>query len=319
MQSKLGKWGLCSEDETYRLKSDNMQIYSKESLIQKLEELANKGWIKNERKGNDGAVGNTLEDYLGITENNLPIPNAAEWELKAHRSTSTALITLLHLEPSPQGLSLVSNMLLPKYGWKHQKAGIKYPESEMSFRQTITCPRCSDRGFRVVINRDEKKVEISFDSSCIDERKHAEWKSQVNERVGLNELNPQPYWGFSDLEHAIGAKLHNCFYVVADVKSENGKLLAYLRIKDENILATTVHLRIWQQDNNPIGELTHYTEREQDLLNQLEQGTLVTLNGYCRQTGISRRFAEHLLAKFIRYDIVEPVFKNHKFYFQIKK
>ncbi len=103
------------------------------------------------------------------------------------------------------------------------------------------------------------------------------------------------------------------------VKSENGKLLAYLRIKDENILATTVHLRIWQQDNNPIGELTHYTEREQDLLNQLEQGTLVTLNGYCRQTGISRRFAEHLLAKFIRYDIVEPVFKNHKFYFQIKK
>lgn len=222
MQSKLGKWGLCSEDETYRLKSDNMQIYSKESLIQKLEELANKGWIKNERKGNDGAVGNTLEDYLGITENNLPIPNAAEWELKAHRSTSTALITLLHLEPSPQGLSLVSNMLLPKYGWKHQKAGIKYPESEMSFRQTITCPRCSDRGFRVVINRDEKKVEISFDSSCIDERKHAEWKSQVNERVGLNELNPQPYWGFSDLEHAIGAKLHNCFYVVADVKSENG-------------------------------------------------------------------------------------------------
>ena len=222
MQSKLGKWGLCSEDETYRLKSDNMQIYSKESLIQKLEELANKGWIKNERKGNDGAVGNTLEDYLGITENNLPIPNAAEWELKAHRSTSTALITLLHLEPSPQGLSLVSNMLLPKYGWKHQKAGIKHPESEMSFRQTITCPRCSDRGFRVVINRDEKKVEISFDSSCIDERKHAEWKSQVNERVGLNELNPQPYWGFSDLEHAIGAKLHNCFYVVADVKSENG-------------------------------------------------------------------------------------------------
>ena len=222
MQSKLGKWGLCSEDETYRLKSDNMQIYSKESLIQKLEELANKGWIKNERKGNDGAVGNTLEDYLGITENNLPIPNAAEWELKAHRSTSTALITLLHLEPSPQGLSLVSNMLLPNYGWKHQKSGIKYPESEMSFRQTITCPRCSDRGFRVVINRDEKKVEISFDSSCIDERKHAEWKSQVNERVGLNELNPQPYWGFSDLEHAIGAKLHNCFYVVADVKSENG-------------------------------------------------------------------------------------------------
>ena len=38
----------------------------------------------------------------------------------------------------------------------------------------------------------------------------------------------------------------------------------------------------------------------------------------CCQTGLSRRAAEHLLAKFVRYDIVEPVFENHKFYFRIK-
>ena len=30
-------------------------------------------------------------------------------------------------------------------------------------------------------------------------------------------------------------------------KDETGRYLAYLRIKDENILATPVHLRIWQQ------------------------------------------------------------------------
>lgn len=30
-------------------------------------------------------------------------------------------------------------------------------------------------------------------------------------------------------------------------KDENGKSLAYIRIKDENILATPVHLRVWQQ------------------------------------------------------------------------
>ena len=54
------------------------------------------------------------------------------------------------------------------------------------------------------------------------------------------------------------------------------------------------------------------------LLDQLEHGTLLSLNRYCRQTGLSRRAAEHLLAKFVRYDIVEPVFENHKFYFRIK-
>ena len=59
-------------------------------------------------------------------------------------------------------------------------------------------------------------------------------------------------------------------------------------------------------------------EREQLLLDQLEHGTLLSLNRYCRQTGISRRAAEHLLAKFVRYGIAEPVFENHKFYFRMK-
>ena len=101
-------------------------------------------------------------------------------------------------------------------------------------------------------------------------------------------------------------------------KDETGKPLAYLRIKDENILATPIHLREWQQSDNPRGELIRYTEREQLLLDQLEHGTLLSLNRYCRQTGISRRAAEHLLAKFVRYGIAEPVFENHKFYFRMK-
>ena len=46
-------------------------------------------------------------------------------------------------------------------------------------------------------------------------------------------------------------------------KDETGKPLAYLRIKDENILATPIHLRVWQQSDSPRGELIRYTEREQ--------------------------------------------------------
>lgn len=113
----------------------------------------------------------------------------------------------------------------------------------------------------------------------------------------------------------IGEATHKPVYA----KDESGKPLAYLRIKDENILATPVHLRVWQQSDSPRGELMRYTEREQLLLDQLERGGLLSLNRYCRQTGVSRRAAEHLLAKFIRYDIVESVFENHKFYFRMKK
>lgn len=197
-------------------------IYTKESLIKKLKAIAASGWIPNGRHGNAGGIGNTLEDLLGIKENNLPIPNAAEWELKSQRIDSTSLTTLFHIEPSPRAVKFVPQVLLPKYGWAHEEAGKKYPKSEMSFRQTIHGLSRSDRGFMVKIDRKAKKVLISFDASTVDIR-HSVWLKAVKKRVGLKELDPQPYWGFDDLEHKAGTKLLNCFYVQADVKKEDGK------------------------------------------------------------------------------------------------
>ena len=65
-------------------------IYTKQALIDKLKKIAELGWIVNARRGNAGGIGNTLEDLLGIKENNLPIPNATEWELKTQRLNSTS-------------------------------------------------------------------------------------------------------------------------------------------------------------------------------------------------------------------------------------
>lgn len=196
--------------------------FTKQQLISKLEEISASGWIKNARKGNQGGVGNTLEDLLGIKENNLPIPNAAEWELKAQRVNSGSLTTLFHIEPSPRAILFVPQVLLPLYGWAHKEDGKKYPKGEMSFRQTINGQSRSDRGFMVVINRKEEKVLISFDAGSVDIR-HEKWLESVKKRVGLGELNPQPYWGFNDLEHKAGTKLLNAFYVQAGVKRERGK------------------------------------------------------------------------------------------------
>jgi hypothetical protein len=88
--------------------SKDIFIYTKETLIEKLREIRKQGWIESARQGNAGGVGNTLEDLLGIEENNLPIPNAAEWELKCQRLQTTSLTTLFHVEPSPTALKFVS-------------------------------------------------------------------------------------------------------------------------------------------------------------------------------------------------------------------
>lgn len=199
-----------------------MKIYTKDELIQRLKEIAAMGWVENGRHGNAGGVGNTLEDLLGIEENNLPIPNAAEWELKSQRLNTTSLTTLFHTEPSPTALKFVPSILLPCYGWKHKEAGKKYPTTELSFRQTINGLSRSDRGFMVKVDRKEQKVLISFDADAVNAR-HTEWLENVKKRIGLHELDPQPYWGFEDLEHKVGAKLTNCFFVQAAVKKVDGK------------------------------------------------------------------------------------------------
>lgn len=198
------------------------KIYTKQSLIKKLKEISAMGWIPNARRGNTGSIGNTLEDLLGIKENNLPIPNAAEWELKAQRLNSSSLTTLFHIEPSPRAIRFVPQVLLPLYGWAHQEDGKRYPRGEMSFRQTIHGNSQSDRGFMVVIDRKKRKVLISFGAKRID-RRHGKWLKSVQMRVGLKELNPQPYWGFDDLEHKAGTKLLNAFYVQAEVKDKGKK------------------------------------------------------------------------------------------------
>lgn len=191
-------------------------------MISALKEIRNQGWIPNARSGNAGGIGNTLEDLLGIEENNLPIPNAAEWELKCQRKNTTSLTTLFHMEPSPRALRFVPKIFLPQYGWSHQEAGAKYPKTEMSFRQTIHGLSRSDRGFKVVIDRKNKKILISFDSKSVDSR-HELWLQSVEKRIGLKELNPQPYWGFDDLFHKAGTKLLNCFYLQAKRKKIRGE------------------------------------------------------------------------------------------------
>ena len=199
-----------------------MQTYTKESLIAALVDIKNRGWIPNARPGNVGSIGNTLEDLLGIQENNLPIPNAAEWELKSQRAETSALTTLFHMEPSPRALKFVPNIFLPKYGWKHELAGIKYPPNEMSFRQTIHGLERSDRGFKVEIDKINRKVIISFDASKVTSN-HAEWIEAVKNQIGFGELDPQPYWGFDDLNHKAGTKLLNTFYVQAKIIKDGDK------------------------------------------------------------------------------------------------
>jgi hypothetical protein len=77
-----------------------------------------------------------------------------------------------------------------------------------------------------------------------------------------------------------------------------------------------VHIKVWQQAGTPKGAFVHYTETEQILLDYLSSHDSITLNQYCRLAKIPRPKAENTLAKFIRFELIEPYFDGQRFLFR---
>lgn len=99
---------------------------------------------------------------------------------------------------------------------------------------------------------------------------------------------------------------------------ENNKPWAYVRIKDENILADTVFLNRWKHNKQEEKVIVTYSEREKHLLNIMDKYGELTLNKCSKLSDIPRTTTSRLLADFIRFGLVEQVFKEHTFYFKLK-
>lgn len=55
--------------------------------------LRKQGWVQSKRRGPTG-IGHTLEQLIGLSENNIATPDLGRLELKARRINSSSMITL---------------------------------------------------------------------------------------------------------------------------------------------------------------------------------------------------------------------------------
>ena len=99
---------------------------------------------------------------------------------------------------------------------------------------------------------------------------------------------------------------------------ENNHPWAYVRIKDENILASPIHLNIWKHDREEKKVIITYTQREQQVLTILKQQGALTLGQCSKLTRMNRKQISRLLADFIRFGLVEQYFEEHTFYFRLR-
>ena len=75
-----------------------MDIESK--IIDKFNEIKKLGFVKNNRPGNDGGVGNTFEDYLEVDENNQTEADFENFEVKSKRQFTKSYMSLYTKKPT---------------------------------------------------------------------------------------------------------------------------------------------------------------------------------------------------------------------------
>ena len=97
---------------------------------------------------------------------------------------------------------------------------------------------------------------------------------------------------------------------------DDGKQRAYIRIADENIVASPVHLAIWRDSQNPKGTMMTYTDTVRKLIDALK-GQRLTLNQLVRRSAIPRNKVIILLARLIRFRVARWEYSDQQFLFSL--
>lgn len=108
-------------------------IYTLDDFVREYSAIKAKGWIKTHRAGSTG-IGKTLEDLLGIPENNFDEPDFGEYELKSCRIDSQSMLTMFTRAPQP---ARANTYLREKYGYSSSV----YDNNEKVLHSTLSADR----------------------------------------------------------------------------------------------------------------------------------------------------------------------------------
>ena len=131
----------------------NMQKWTLPKIKKALEELNKKGWVKSQRK-HDTGIGKTLEEELGIPENNIALPDFGIMELKSQRINTQSMMTLFTQKPE----GTTNTEIRKRFGYKDKE----FPKVKC-LRQTIVGGQKNALGFHCEIDRKNDRMIIKKD------------------------------------------------------------------------------------------------------------------------------------------------------------
>ena len=151
-----------------------------------------------------------------------------------------------------------------------------------------------DNGNISGIRSEEEKymIQTAAESFCQPEVKFEAKEWNVNGKTVLEVIVPKSNY------HKHRAPDHNDSYKV------------YTRVKDQNILADAILLKIWKYQNNKQNIRVTFSDAEMFLLKYLNENEKITIKEFVQKAEINRREAERILVNFtlinmIKYEITE--------------
>lgn len=173
-----------------------------EEFRELFETIKNKGFIRTNRKGPTG-IGKTFEDLLQKEEDNLPLPDFKDIEVKTKRTASNSMVTLF--TKSPTGPRGANGLLKNKYGYKENPEDLFNKLHTTLSATKFTTNKKSGFDFKIGINEDEGYIYVIVRDS------------KTNEIVDTSTR-----WTFQVLNKTLDKKLKYLCIVDADEREQDG-------------------------------------------------------------------------------------------------
>lgn len=168
------------------------------------------GFVESNRSGDTG-IGKTLEDLLGISENNIAGPDFDIYELKSGRKDSSSMLTLFTKAPMPKG---ANKTLLETFGYEKR--------TKQNLNQLHVTDYMDVQVHEHMGSTEEKELHVTVDSKYVNS---VGLKLEIRDyRVYIgNSKNVIAYYDKSTLREAFEKKYKKLILVLASSKKESGK------------------------------------------------------------------------------------------------
>lgn len=165
----------------------------------KLKEIKKMGFVKTHRKGDTG-IGKTLEDLLGIKENNIPLPDIGEVaELKSYRKDAKSMMTLFTLEPLPKGGDR-DRLLLDGFGYSKRDNN-----RSKELHSTLSCKRYNNQNLKLAVEKDKirvkgkgRRINIFWDMKSLEKKFDEKLPALVHVLADRKIINNDEYFHFNE-------------------------------------------------------------------------------------------------------------------------